>query len=229
QEDHGNQCSKQILRTRPQALIFSAQDAKQIVGETDRRARGHHKEELHHERCPRRSEEQQQRSDEADAAHGRRPRLGLVRLRRILVSMLANAQAAKQGQRNRASRGSDRKTGQDHQSDHPGEIDPERDPVEPDQHAAAYPSSGLAPVPRHLSTTIGVCSSPFPCGFANSASSTARRATRPDAPSTLAFSKSLASTTAQSTPVRSSTDCANAPGCCGAKTMLRSKGGIVPV
>src|SRR5579862_2607940 len=153
-----------------------------------------------------------------------------MRLRRIFVGVLAQLQPFEKRQQQRAGDRADDQSDRDPERNYvqqrarigkrAGEIDARA------VHASdPWAKSGFWPSPRHFKTTTGVCSSPLPCGLSSNARSTARRSTPADAPSTLAFSKSLASTTAHATCAKSSIDRANASGSRGANTMARSYGG----
>src|SRR5579883_310814 len=218
-EDGRRERGGQELGARRQSARLSTADRQQIVGCADRGAEHHQQHQIGKRRNTHDEERGDEDGEEDQAAHRRRSGFAAMRLRSVLVRLLANPVAPEKREQDGA--GGCR--------DHEAEERPNQQRLWRNVHDATARTSGLAPSPRHLSTTSGVCSSLFPCGLPRSASSTLSRQTPDDAPSTLALPRSLASTTAQAAPQRRATSSATPSASRGAKTIARSYGGIVPV
>src|SRR6185437_11691113 len=220
----------QKLGARAQSAMAS-EDRQQVVDQADGGAGDCHQAQRQEQRRAACRYRGGQRGDERQSTHRRRAGFGAVRFRRVLVSTLLELEVPQQrqqyccgDQRNDESKQNPIRCNAEQQS----RVEGARRRDQAAAHGTAF-CNGFGPAPRHFRTTTGVCSSPLPCGLSSSARATASRSTPGDAPRTLAFFRSFASTIAHAAPVRNAIEPADASGSRGAKTIARSNGGMVPV
>src|SRR6516162_900436 len=95
-EDRGGKCGGEQLRPRAQSSISTVADRKKIVDCTDTAADRYQEYQLRQQGKSSDRIDREQRDDEDEPAHGGRTGLNSMRLRRVLIGLLTNIEAAEE-------------------------------------------------------------------------------------------------------------------------------------